>query len=146
MRLPLFLTIPRGPDFTIFAKGVPYLRRWWIIPMNRWLNIYLHHFCRSDDDRALHDHPWANVSCLLRGKYIEVMPNERRLRRPFRLVFRRATALHRVELIDGQKVWSLFVTGPHVRSWGFACPQGWRHWKEFVNLRDDGNEAGPGCE
>ena len=29
---------------------------------------------RDDEDRALHDHPWHNVSLLLVGQYIEVTP------------------------------------------------------------------------
>jgi hypothetical protein len=48
------------------------MRRWWVIPRNKFFNIYLHHFLHSDDDRALHDHPWWNVSILLRsGSYVE---------------------------------------------------------------------------
>ena len=35
-------------------------------------NLYLHEFSRSDDDRALHDHPWLfNLSVLLSGTYVE---------------------------------------------------------------------------
>lgn len=37
------------------------------------INIYLHHFRRSDEDSALHDHPWwFNVSWLLDGDYDEM--------------------------------------------------------------------------
>jgi hypothetical protein len=57
----------RAPDFLIGGADDPYIRRWWVIPRNRWFNVYLHQFLRSDDDRALHDHPWANCSILLRG-------------------------------------------------------------------------------
>jgi len=144
---PRFLTFPRPADFVIGPHENPYLLRWWIIPRNRWLNIYLHEFRTSDDDRALHDHPWINLSCVLKGKYLEWMPDgEWRICRPFRPVVRHADALHRVELIDGKHVWSLFITGPVVREWGFACPKGWKHWKDFVSERDGGNERGAGCE
>jgi hypothetical protein len=66
----------REPDFVIGADspGGPYMRRWWIIPRNRFLNIYLHQILRDDDDRALHDHPWWNVSIILRGGYFECTP------------------------------------------------------------------------
>ena len=47
------------------------MRRWWVIPRNKWFNVYLHHFLRSDDDRALHDQPWWNLSILLDGEYTE---------------------------------------------------------------------------
>src|ERR1700756_4330698 len=103
---PRFLTIPRAPDFVIIsAAGDLYLRRWHVIPRNRWFNIYLHHFLRSDDDRALHDHPWWNCSILLRGRYVEVTSSGTHLRCPFRPVWRRAEAAHRVELIAGRPVW-----------------------------------------
>lgn len=41
------------PHQIIPSADDPYLLRWYIIP----LNVYLHKFMRSDDDRALHDHP-----------------------------------------------------------------------------------------
>ncbi len=142
----------RAPDFFIGPRDDPYMLRWWVIPRNRWFNIYLHKFLHSDDDRAMHDHPWINMSVLLCGSYIEHTPAGSFLRKPWRpwapwrLPMRRPTSLHRVALIDGKPVWTLFITGPVVREWGFACPQGWRHWKDFVSMRDGGNERGKGCE
>lgn len=61
----------RPPDFIIGGSNRPYMLRWWLIRRNRFFNIYLHKFLRSDDDRALHDHPWLNMSYLLDGEYIE---------------------------------------------------------------------------
>src|SRR5262249_32779516 len=112
-------------------------------------NIYLHQFIRSDDDRALHDHPWWNVSFLINGTYVEhTIPaggvNVRTQYRAGDLKFRRAKAAHRVELTDGP-CWSLFITGPRLRHWGFHCPAGWRHWKEFTAPHNSG-EIGRGCE
>lgn len=160
MKWPQFLTFPRNPDFTVRQGGTDYLQRWWVIPRNKWFNIYLHKFVHSDEDRALHDHPWWNMSLLLKGSYVEIMPGpspravgRRRLmtehtkvRSPGRPVIRRPTSLHRVELINGKPVWSLFITGPTIREWGFACPQGWRHWKDFVSVVPGGNDTGKGCD
>jgi hypothetical protein len=134
----------REPDFIIGTAEDPYLRRWWVIPRNRWFNVYLHHFLHGDDDRALHDHPWINVSLLLRGRYIEHMPGSSKLRRPWVPVLRRATASHRIALIEGRPAWSLFLTGPVVREWGFHCPRGWVHWKQFTSPDDKGS-VGKGC-
>ena len=132
----------------------PFLRRWFIIPKNRWCNIYLHQFMRDDEDRALHDHPWGNVSLLLIGRYIEVTRGGKRAEyQAGELRFRRATTPHRIELVRtrktghkrtktrrdrGQPSWSLFITGPVMRSWGFHCEKGWREQHEF-------HERG-GCE
>lgn len=139
----------REPDFVIGPKADPYMRRWWVIPRNRFFNIYLHNIRKSDDDRALHDHPWINVSILLRGNYVEFSPQSTdKGRRRFRgdVVFRWPTTLHRLLIDDDQvTVWSLFITGPVVRVWGFACPKGWIPWFDFVEARDKG-QIGKGCD
>lgn len=143
---------PSLKPFVIGPDDDPYLKRWFIIPRNRWFNIYLHHFHRSDDDRALHDHPWRNLSILLSGSYLEHLQNgDVKLRKPWRpwafwrLPRRGPTFAHRVELIDGQKVWTLFLTGRKVRTWGFLCPRGWIPWTEFVEETPGGNAIGKGC-
>jgi hypothetical protein len=33
---------------------------------------------------------------------------------------------HRIELPVGSPTWTLFLTGPVVRKWGFHCINGWR--------------------
>lgn len=151
----------RAPDFVIGGQdGVPYMRRWWLVPRNRWMNAYLHQVSRDDDDRALHDHPWANVSIVLAGAYREVMPDWQRATTPHQrvwdvpartvvrqagsVVLRRATAAHRLEVHDGP-VWTLFLTWRKVRVWGFHCQWGWRPWYEFVSKADPG-ATGAGCD
>jgi hypothetical protein len=152
---PAFLTFPRPPDFIVGGEDDPYLRRWHLLPRNSWFNVYLHNFRRSDDDRALHDHPYRNVSIILAGTYWEHTASGDVLVRkpwrpwaPWRIVFRRAEAAHRVQLLASESgespVWTLFLTGPRVREWGFHCPNGWRHWREFTDERD-GGAIGRGC-
>lgn len=131
----------REPDFVI---GDNYLRRWWIVPRNDGCNVYLHEINRSDDDRALHDHPWANTSMLLFGSYIEHTPDGRFVRTAGDVVTREAEASHRLEVIPGETAISLFITGPKVRDWGFHCPNGWVPWSDFVDDRDKG-QVGRGC-
>lgn len=138
----------RPPDIVIGGEADPYMLRWWLIPRNRWFNVYLHRFLRSDDDRALHDHPWWNLSVLLDGRYVEhtISPGGIHVRTPRRagdLKFRRAAAAHRIELVDGP-CWTVFVTGPRLREWGFHCPQGWRHWRLFTS-GPNGETVGRGC-
>ncbi len=132
----------RSPDFVI---GDDYLRRWWIIPRNEGCNIYLHEILASDDDRALHDHPWDNTSMLLDGEYVEHTPKGSFQRKAGSIVTRKATDAHRLEIADGGRAVSLFMTGPKLREWGFHCPKGWRLWTEFVDARDSG-KVGRGCE
>lgn len=139
----------RPPDFVVGGNDDPYLRRWWLIPRNRFFNIYLHHFLRSDDDRALHDHPWWNLSVLLDGRYVEHTiaaggVNVRTLRCAGQMKFRNAESAHRIELTDGP-CWTFFVTGPRIREWGFHCRLGWVHWRKFTNPADNGQTIGRGC-
>lgn len=166
----------RKPDVVLGTAENPYMLRWWVIPRNPFLNIYLHKFLRSDDDRALHDHPWASMSFLLTGSYLEEVPADpvkwvengdrrtvKHLRKRWRPYFRGCEAIHRVELIPVggwnavppypqppvKPVWTIFVTGPWRRSWGFWCPYGWRSWREFLDGHEPGGDhsvVGKGCE
>lgn len=131
----------RRPDFVI---GADYLRRWWVVPRNEFANQYLHEIRKSDDDRALHDHPWPNSSLILAGRYIEHTPDGSFLRVAGDFVQRPAEALHRLEVIPGERAVTLFMTGPKIREWGFSCPQGWVHWKDFTDPTDS-SRTGRGC-
>ncbi|MEP7150066.1 MAG: hypothetical protein ABI857_14395 [Acidobacteriota bacterium] len=142
------------PHFVIGGEGDPYMLRWYVIPRNRRLNIYVHKFLRDDDDRALHDHPWWFVSLILKGGYVEVTDKGPVTRDRWSLAFRPATHRHRVELhrvIEpwaGLTVripaWTIVVTGRSSRTWGFWCPKGFVPWHEFVDQNDEGN-IGRGC-
>lgn len=150
----------RSPDFDI---GPGYLQRWWVLPRNPIFNVYLHRIARSDDDRALHDHPWWNCSIILRGSYLEIVPHlgaeptpyvnigqlrafHVRTRRAGSIVFRRATAAHRLMIREkAPPAWTLFITGPVIRAWGFHCSHGWRHWQDFTAPNDKAR-VGRGCD
>jgi hypothetical protein len=139
----------REPDFII--GDPPYLRRWYVIPRNRFFNIYLHNIIKSDDDRALHDHPWRSVSIMLKGELTEFYHDRKGILRSRHLtapniVHRSPTFAHRLNLPGYcPGAWTLFITGPVRRAWGFLCPQGWRHWKEFTAPGRKG-QIGRGCE
>lgn len=135
------------PSVTI---GINYLERWHLVPRNRFVNVYLHKFSGSDDDRALHDHPWPSLSFLLKGKLREfyrvgergnLKLNAVRSIKRFRPVYRSSQHAHRLDLL-GEPAWTLFITGPKVREWGFLCPNGWRHWT--LMSTSDGKPIG-GC-
>lgn len=156
--LAAFRTIEaRKPDVTIGPPDDVYLERWFVIPRNRVFNIYLHRFRRSDDDRALHDHPWWNLSLVLHSGYVEERPVHRdapsgrrhaTYRRQGSLLLRRPRQAHRLALLAGEpRPITLFLTGPRQREWGFWCPQGWRHWKKFTAAgpTHEGQLIGLGC-
>lgn len=154
------IVMSRPEDVLIGGADNPYLYRWFVIPRNRFFNIYIHGFARSDDDRALHDHPWMNLSIVLRGSYIEHTIDAGGVHRLKRLNagawrFRASGRLaHRVEidpastwyLLPGVRCWTLFITGPRYRDWGFHCPEkGWVHWQAFT-APGDATVIGKGCD
>ena len=130
-----------------FVIGDHYLERWYVLPRNERCNVYLHRICHSDDDRALHDHPWPNVSVILSGTYKEITPEGEFTRTAGDVVHRSAKDRHRL-IVDGDKpVVTLFVTGPAERDWGFWCgPDGdtFVHWRDFTAPNDHG-QVGAGC-
>lgn len=134
----------RLPDFVIGGVDNPYMRRWWIVPRNELQNVYLHQILRDDDARALHDHPWANTSILLIGRYREITPMGEFIREAGSVVHRSAEDAHRLELIDGEPCVSLFFTRAKERDWGFHCSKGWVHWRDFT-AGDNGEIVGLGC-
>jgi hypothetical protein len=133
------------PHFIVGSPEQPYLLRYYVIPRNPFLNIYLHKFLRDDDDRAMHDHPWLSLSILIAGKYVEQTAKGRRLYHAGSVIIRQATHTHRIELPQGEPAWTLFITGPRQREWGFHCPQGWVHFKVFTEPTNYG-QVGKGCE
>lgn len=140
------------PHFTVGEPGFPYLRRWYVLPRNRYFNIYLHQFLHDDDDRALHDHQWRFVSIILKGSYTEITKAGPCVRRRWSIAMRPADHAHQVVLMKYGALrmplpcWTLLFTGPVVREWGFHCPAGWRHWTVFLNKGgyDDNNNSGTG--
>lgn len=118
----------RQPDVVI---GDDYLRRWWVIPRNGGCNVYLHEILHSDDDSAMHDHPWDNTSMLLDGSYIEHTPAGSVTHFAGSVVSRKAGDAHWLEIPTGGRAVSLFMTGPVVRDWGFHCADGWQLWTDY---------------
>lgn len=133
-----------APHETIGPDDRPYMFRWFVIPKNRWCGVYLHWFQRSDDDSALHDHPWPSLSVTLSGHVTEVYAprganasdTAQHLTRYINtgtITLRRADFAHRIVLGAFEQAITLFFVGWKVRDWGFWCPKGWRHWREFCS-------------
>lgn len=139
---PMDFRIPPDPTVPV------YMERWWAIPRNWAFNIYVHIVRRSDDDRALHDHPWWSFSIVLEGGYYEETIlaggiHKRVWRGPGSCVFRyKGSLAHRLELESNEAAYdghdstisdrvelpakTIFITGPVLRRWGFHDPKrGW---------------------
>jgi hypothetical protein len=119
------------------------MQRWWVIPRNYQFNIYYHRILRNDDDRALHDHPWPSFSIMTKGALREITNDGAHTIMAGDCVFREPEMAHRLELIGNEPAETLFITGAACRDWGFHCPKGWRHWRDFVAQNE--GEIGRGC-
>ncbi len=121
-------------------NGGPLLERYVIIRHPRLFGIFLHKLCRSDHDRALHDHPWGFISAVLKNGYHEIhwvkdtgvfdgsvwgSQDEVLHHRPGAILFRPATWRHRVVIEPGKPAWTLIFLGPRRRRWGFWIPRQW---------------------
>ena len=117
--------LQRRPHQVVGTANAPYLERWFVVPRNRFLNVYLHTFIASDDP-VKHDHPWWFASIVRSGAYFEHTDAGTRLRRRGSVALRPAAFRHRIELpvdADGRPLVcrTLVITGPKVRAWGFWC-------------------------
>lgn len=132
------------------ADGRVYLDRWGL-GHDRIGKVFVHRMEAPDPGFDLHDHPWWFVSLVLAGGYTE----ERSLVReaPLRAAIaesvgqsgrgvvdeRRAGSVrvmrldecHRITHLTGRTSWSLVITGPVRRRWGFFLPSGWISEPEY---------------
>ena len=100
----------------VFEDEKPYLERWIV-----WFGftLRLHKFHKGDDDRAYHDHPWWFITLPL-VPYRELTPDgSSTILNRFRPRYRSAKHRHIVQLIQPGPVWTLIVTGPKSKEWGF---------------------------
>lgn len=114
-----------------------YLTRLRII-QTPWFGIYLHRFDGPDPRPTLHDHPWAFVSLVLRGGYIErrldpftmTVNEEHRVRWVNVMAKHDAHSIMRLLRVPS---WTLMLVGRRKRTWGYLEPTptwAWR-WTEF---------------
>ena len=85
----------------------------------RWFNLYLHRVVAPNAHPECHNHPWTFVALLLKGGYREYLSGRWHIRRPGNVLFRRAETAHIVVTNPGKPSWSLVLTGPNRRAWGF---------------------------
>lgn len=127
----------------IGREGCPYMQRW-VLDLGV-CTLRLHHFLRSDDDAALHDHPWWFITFPL-GTYREwreyapikgVRTTGKVLRvvKGWRPHFRPAHYRHAV-VID-RPLWTLVLTGRRKRDWGFWWKGRFWPWRKWINVFGD---------
>ena len=113
--------------------GETYLHRRFLLPRNKYFNIYLHKFLSSDEADALHDHPWHSLSFLIRGVLYETTEAGLDVLRSPLIKFRSATYRHRLSVlgIPRKTPITILITGNLIREWGFWCEKGFVRWDKY---------------
>ncbi|MES2651289.1 MAG: hypothetical protein V4663_06085 [Bacteroidota bacterium] len=133
-----YLYVVNGNKFVLLKKKIitrgynkeKYLIRWTIVPLTcKWFSVKVHKILLSDY-QCLHDHPWAFITFLIKGGYVEYSDKGSKLYSRFSLLFRKASYQHRLEI--HQPVWSIVITFKKVREWGFITPKGWVKWFNYT--------------
>lgn len=154
-----------------------YMGRWWLFnaypgaygdhPQPRhipWLpSVRIHHICRADQDRDLHDHPWNARTIILRGWYHEERPLDAvspwdvvcsdivHAEEGMRVQLQRSIGYtgqllfgqyHRISEVSPGGVWTMFITGRKRGTWGFLVDGQKVPWRTYLGLdKQDGSAA-----
>jgi hypothetical protein len=94
----------------------------------RWFALKVHNILLSDPS-CPHDHPWAFITFILRGGYVEHTLSGSKYRGIGSVLYRPANYVHRLEV--DKPVWSFVITFKKTRSWGFYTKSGWVHWRFY---------------
>jgi hypothetical protein len=151
-----------GSETAIGCGKVSFLKRpiAWVL-QSLGIAVRVHKILRSDIGRDFHNHPWNFVSVILMSNYYEVTPNydknnfyvgELETYCPQgSILFRNDSQMHRLKLADKTvvgnchtqflPVWTLFITGPKKRKWGFLThPSNIISYKDYFKTFKANNE------
>lgn len=127
----------------------PYIRRW-VLNVAGVGSLRLHHWTASDDSRFLHDHAWPFTTLILRGGYTDITEEMCTMCAGGGCMWcsgtgskrygeylsagmvrhRPAQHVHSVRVEPGG-CWTLMLTGPVVRDWGFWVDGEWKRMRRF---------------
>lgn len=134
--------------FNPYAHGT-YERKYLWCPWS----IRIHHILKEDSDRDLHDHPWNARTIILWGSYTEqrlidrddpvldqlVVPDRAQVteyidRNPGDTATLNFGEYHRIDSVSPGGVFTLFISGPKMGSWGFLVDGVKVPWRKYLGL------------
>ncbi len=92
-----------------------------LFPNNRWFNVTLNQiFDRPQWYKGvLHNHPWFNISIILKGGYWEKTEEGVKWYKPGSIIFRSASKYHSIWIEDNKQAWTLFIHGRLTKGFDF---------------------------
>jgi hypothetical protein len=130
-----YLSVATNVTKSLLKRGLPWFKD---------RGIYIHRMDRPDGDRDCHNHPYAYMSIVLWGGYLEMVKQGDAIRpvwrRPGSIIFASAERYHRVDYLPNKRCWTLFFTGKprwmqhngkFVHDWGFLTISGHVPWTKY---------------
>jgi hypothetical protein len=120
------------PTDLITIDGQPYLERFFLLGSARSQGSARYHHILSSDPQDMHDHPWDFITTILSGSYVETTTDSECEYGPGSVLVRRAEHLHRLTI--SSPVWTMVVTSPARRSWGYQVGARWVPWQSYRRI------------
>lgn len=100
------------------------------------ISIRIHHVCREDSDRHLHDHPWNARTIIIKGGYVEQREGGEviYLRPAGTTAQLRFGEYHRITHVQPGGAWTIFITGKYRGTWGFLVDDVKVQWRKYLGL------------
>jgi hypothetical protein len=94
-------------------------------------SVRLHRFRAGYEDEHPHDHPWAFITVVLRGGYVDISAaGVRDVLTRGSVRYRRSSHTHRTSVAPSGAT-TLVLTGPLVRDWGFWIDGKLYPWRRY---------------
>lgn len=116
--------------------GILHFRRWQIL-WTPWFSIWIHGIYSADKDEHLHNHPWDYFSLVLKGSFLEETESGTKIMRPLSYVKRDGSEFHKIKILFTPKVYTLFITSPPKRDWGYKVKGKIIQHDIYRNLKND---------
>ncbi len=125
-------------------SGELHFKRWEILS-TKWFNIYIHAIYKADEEEHLHDHPWDYTSIVLHGTFVEkqranligeIAAYTYNHLHFGSIIKRKATTFHKILKLESDVIYTLFITSPKYRVWGYDVDN---NWVDFETYRKNKN-------
>ena len=110
------IVLDRGKSHPRYNLAKPWMNRYYILMRHRpkWFpfNILVHEMLADDHGEGVHNHIFPFITIILRDGYWETLKEGKFWRHIGYIGFRSSNTLHRVDLKEGTKPLTIFLSGP----------------------------------
>ncbi len=119
-------------------NGELHFIRWEIFSIGNF-SMNIHAIYKADEDRHLHNHPWNFMNIILKGSYIELLPNGKvRLKTFLSTSIRKADKFHKIGEVVSKSVYTLNFMWGKRKDWGYDVNGKFVQHEEYRKLKREG--------